>query len=61
VDATIERTRKGVDELNLNVVAQGNVAMMNKARHPVPTKLAKDADSALKLKRSGVRKLFNIK
>ena len=42
-----QRVPKGVDELSQNVVAQGNVAMMNKARQPVPTKLAKVADSAL--------------
>jgi tetraacyldisaccharide-1-P 4'-kinase len=29
---TIKRTRKGVDELNLNVVAQGNVTMTNKGK-----------------------------
>ena len=29
---TTKRTRKGVDELNLNVVAQGNVTMINKSK-----------------------------
>jgi len=36
---TIKCTRKGVDELNLNVVAQGNVTLMNngKASFRMPT------------------------
>ena len=32
---TTKRTRKGVDDNNLNVVAQGNVTMMTNARQPL--------------------------